>query len=61
MDGSHTVFGVVLSGMDVVRTIENTTTDQQDRPLVDCTIAQSGILQVYEIFDFGLEGEVEGC
>ena len=47
--------------MDVVRTIENTTTDQQDRPLVDCTIAQTGILHVYEIFDFGLEGEVEGC
>ena len=47
--------------MDVVRKIENTKTDDQDRPLTDCTIAESGILQVDEIFDFGLDGDVEGC
>ena len=61
IDGSHTVFGVVLSGMQVVRKIENTRTDSQDRPLDDCKITESGTLPVGELYDFGLEGEVEGC
>ena len=61
IDGSHTVFGVVLSGMDVVRKIESTVTDGQDRPLDDCKITESGTIPIGEIYDFGLEGEVEGC
>ncbi len=29
IDGAHTVFGVVLKGMDIVRKIENTKTNTQ--------------------------------
>jgi|SRR4051794_984468 cyclophilin family peptidyl-prolyl cis-trans isomerase len=32
LDGKHTVFGEVTSGMDVVDTIENLPTDGRDRP-----------------------------
>lgn len=33
LDGKHTVFGTVTSGMDVVRAIENVATDSADAPL----------------------------
>ncbi|MGD0166031.1 MAG: peptidylprolyl isomerase [Gaiellaceae bacterium] len=33
LDGKHTVFGQVTSGMDTVDKIENTKTDHRDRPL----------------------------
>jgi cyclophilin family peptidyl-prolyl cis-trans isomerase len=33
LDGKHTVFGEVTSGMDVVDAIENTETDGRDRPV----------------------------
>lgn len=51
LDGRHTVFGKVLEGMAVVRAIERTKTDRQDRPLVDCVIVKSGVLPVSEPFD----------
>jgi cyclophilin family peptidyl-prolyl cis-trans isomerase len=35
LDGLHTVFGRVTSGMDVVDTIGAIDTDMQDRPLAD--------------------------
>merc|ERR1711990_573379 len=41
LDGRHVVFGKVLSGMDVVRKIENTPTAPGDKPKEPCVIAAS--------------------
>ena len=38
LDGKHTVFGKVTSGMDVVYTIEQTETDGRDKPLEEMRI-----------------------
>lgn len=43
LDGKHVVFGRVIEGEDVVRTIENLPTTQ-DRPDQDCVIADCGQL-----------------
>jgi peptidyl-prolyl cis-trans isomerase B (cyclophilin B) len=44
LDGKHVVFGKVVEGLDVVQKIEKTKTDYRDRPTVEVTIADSGIL-----------------
>eukprot|EP01062_Namystynia_karyoxenos_P064661 TRINITY_DN5769_c0_g1_i1.p2 TRINITY_DN5769_c0_g1~~TRINITY_DN5769_c0_g1_i1.p2 ORF type:complete len:242 (+),score=95.32 TRINITY_DN5769_c0_g1_i1:80-727(+) len=44
LDGKHVVFGKVLEGMEVVRKIERSKTDAEDRPLKPVRIAQSGVL-----------------
>jgi len=46
LDGRHVVFGKILSGMDVVRKIEASNTDNRDKPVKDVEIADSGILKV---------------
>jgi peptidyl-prolyl cis-trans isomerase B (cyclophilin B) len=46
LDGRHVVFGVILEGMNVVRTIENAEKDGRDRPTKDVVIADSGSLPV---------------
>ncbi|KAL5288424.1 Ppib family protein [Megaselia abdita] len=46
LDGRHVVFGKVVSGMDVVRKIENSQTDNRDRPVKDVVIADCGVLPV---------------
>jgi cyclophilin family peptidyl-prolyl cis-trans isomerase len=38
LDGKHTVFGVVVDGMDAVDAIESTPTDQRDKPVEPQTI-----------------------
>merc|ERR1712236_32490 len=42
LDGRHVVFGKVLSGMDVVRKVENTKTDSRDRPVKEVKIIDCG-------------------
>ena len=38
LDGKHTVFGRVTSGMDLVDRISNAATDSRDKPLEDVTM-----------------------
>lgn len=50
LDGRHVVFGKVLSGMDVIRKIEGSKTDNRDRPVQDVVIDDCGSEQVDEPF-----------
>jgi cyclophilin family peptidyl-prolyl cis-trans isomerase len=42
LDGKHVVFGHVVEGLDVFRTIENTLTGPNDRPVTDIIIEECG-------------------
>jgi len=46
LDGHHVVFGKVVSGMNVVRKIENTKTGDRDKPVVNVVIADCGVIEV---------------
>jgi cyclophilin family peptidyl-prolyl cis-trans isomerase len=45
LDGEYTVFGEVVSGMDVVDKIQNATTGRNDRPTVDIKIVKATIVK----------------
>ena len=45
LDGQYTVFGEVLSGMDVVDKIQNVSTDGADRPVKDVKIISTKIIK----------------
>uniref|UniRef100_A0A1I8HYP9 Peptidyl-prolyl cis-trans isomerase n=2 Tax=Macrostomum lignano TaxID=282301 RepID=A0A1I8HYP9_9PLAT len=51
LNGRHVVFGKVLEGMSVVRAIENSQTDGQDRPKQPVVIRDSGSLPVDAPFE----------
>nr|DAZ86359.1 TPA_inf: venom-related protein PPI [Conus ebraeus] len=47
LDGSHVVFGKVLSGMDVVRQVAKVPTDDRDRPTIEVLISSSKVEDTY--------------
>jgi len=59
LDGRHVVFGKVLSGMSVVRKIENTKTSSGDRPEQDVVIKACGSIKVEEPFETEKRDAVE--
>ena len=44
LDGKHVVFGIIISGFDIVKKIENIETDSNDKPLKNVKISKSGLL-----------------
>jgi len=50
LDGRHVVFGKVLKGMSVVRTIETNPTNSRDRPEKEVKIVETGTEEVAEPF-----------
>ena len=56
LDGAHVVFGRVLAGMDVVRKIEATSTDDNDRPATQVIMKKCGVIEVAEPFTVEKEG-----
>lgn len=50
LDGRHVVFGKIISGMDIIRKIENLGTDGRDRPNQDVVVENCGAESVPEPF-----------
>ena len=48
LNGKHVVFGRVIKGMGIVRTMENTPKGEQDKPLKDVIISDCGVLNAGE-------------
>lgn len=59
LDGRHVVFGKILSGMNVVRKIESTKTDNRDKPSEDVVIADCGSETVDEPFSVSKDDATE--
>lgn len=55
LDGRHVVFGKVLSGMDIIKQVENLKTDNRDRPEKDVIISDCGAETVPEAFSVSKE------
>lgn len=44
LDGVHVVFGLVISGFEVIEQIENLKTDAASRPYADVRVIDCGVL-----------------
>ena len=43
LDGKHVVFGIIRTGFDVIEKLNNVNTDENDKPILKCKIARSGL------------------
>merc|ERR1712083_828913 len=59
LDGRHVVFGKVVKGMSVVRTVESNKTDGRDKPIKDVQIVDCGAEEVEEPFAVAKEDAKE--
>merc|ERR1711909_28558 len=55
LDGRHVVFGKVVSGMDVVRKVEENKTDARDKPLKEVKIEAARAKEVSEPYNVAKE------
>ena len=44
LDNKHVVFGIIISGFDIIKKIESLETDDKDKPLDDIVIVKSGLI-----------------
>lgn len=49
LDNKHVVFGIVISGFDIIKKIESIETDENDSPLETVRIVKSGLLHPEKI------------
>ena len=48
LDNKHVVFGIVISGFDIIKRIENIETNENDKPSVDIIIENCGLIDPNE-------------
>jgi cyclophilin family peptidyl-prolyl cis-trans isomerase len=59
LDGLHVVFGKIVKGMDVVRTIEKNPTSETDKPTMEVKIVNCGIKEFGKPFGVVKEDATE--
>ena len=44
LDNKHVVFGIIISGFDIVKKMEQIETDDNDKPLKNVSISKCGLI-----------------